>query len=501
VAAYARHILHGGFYMDDWGNAALTHHPGGSATLADFKATNDERPVLIAYLPLTHLVFGEHMHFHLAWATVLAVAMALALYAVLRRLELPPVHCLLISALVLLFPWSDSTRLWATASLSSASIALYLAGVALALRAVRKGRSHVPALVLYGLSMMTYEVTLVAVALTGALYAVVAGWRRARRRWAADVALAVAAAIVVHLRTLHTQIPLSEQPAHAKAIVLQGLAILAAAVNPFGSAPARAPIALAVAAIVAAALVVHRRAREGDPLRASLGRWLGVAAGGAVAAAAGWLVFIPADPYYSPHPTGMENRTNVFAAIGVIVVLYAAAALAGILAARALRRPGSWWLAPVTGALVLGVGYVALLQRHERVWDRAFAAEMALLGQLKAVAPHPPPGATILTFGEPGYVAVGVPVFGASWDLNGAVRMQYDRSDLAGYPILPMARLSCGPRALRIGGAGYELAAPAPYGRAVLVDVPSGRTAQPRTRAACARAVRALRPGPLIGSA
>jgi hypothetical protein len=126
---------------------------------------------------------------------------------------------------------------------------------------------------------------------------------------------------------------------------------------------------------------------------------------------------------------------------------------------------------------------------------------MALLGQLKAVAPHPPPGATILTFGEPGYVAEGVPVFGASWDLNGAVRMQYDRSDLAGYPILPMARLSCGPRALRIGGAGYELAAPAPYGRAVLVDVPNGHTAQPRTRAACARAVAALRPGPLIGSA
>jgi hypothetical protein len=236
-------------------------------------------------------------------------------------------------------------------------------------------------------------------------------------------------------------------------------------------------------------------------LRDSLRRWLGVAAGGAVAAAAGWLVFIPADPYYSPYPTGMENRTNVFAALGVIVLLYAAAALAGLMVARALRRPGAWWLAPVTGALVLGAGYAALLQRHERVWDRAFAAEMALLGQLKAVAPHPPPGATILTFGEPGYEAVGVPIFGAYWDLNGAVRMQYGRSDLAGYPVLPAARLTCGARALRIGGAGYELAAPAPYGRAVLVDVPSGRMVQPRTRAACARAVATLRPGPFIGSA
>src|SRR4051794_1887037 len=130
ILAFTPHIRHGGFYLDDWSNAAGALHPPGGPGIGNVLSYFDEitvyRPVLVVYVPLTYLVFGMNMGLHLAWAAALAVIVAAILYGLLRSLGVPWVHALLIAALVLLFPWFDSTRFWATADQVSLAIAFLL---------------------------------------------------------------------------------------------------------------------------------------------------------------------------------------------------------------------------------------------------------------------------------------------------------------------------------------------------------------------------------------
>ena len=92
------------------------------------------------------------------------------------------------------FPFAESIRLWTTASSVSFVIALYLAGLAVALLALTSARRpallHVGSLVLYALSILTYELTAPAVALSGLAYLVRVRSRAAVVRGVVDLALA-----------------------------------------------------------------------------------------------------------------------------------------------------------------------------------------------------------------------------------------------------------------------------------------------------------------------
>jgi hypothetical protein len=253
VAAYARHILHGGWYMDDWRDASIAQYRSAGAALTWFVHYTAARPVLIAFLPLRHLLLGEHMHVDVALSVLLAVATSAGLYAVLRELGVAAQHAWLMAALALVFPFSDSTRLWATASLASGAIALYLAGAALSLRAVREDRrwpAHAACLALYAASLLTYEVSIAAIALTGALYLTAAPWRRVWRRWLADVAVALACGAWVISHTRYQTLTLAQQLVHAREILDGGLSVLAFAAQPFASSPSWHVVAVVVAAVL-----------------------------------------------------------------------------------------------------------------------------------------------------------------------------------------------------------------------------------------------------------
>src|SRR3712207_6355321 len=72
---YGPHVVHGGFTIDDWGHAAGVQYPR-DGILRDYWEVTSNRPVLVLYVPLTHLVFGEHPWVHHAWSVVLAVGMS-----------------------------------------------------------------------------------------------------------------------------------------------------------------------------------------------------------------------------------------------------------------------------------------------------------------------------------------------------------------------------------------------------------------------------------------
>lgn len=494
MVAYAQSILNSGFSTDDWANAASTiYNPDGFAgAIASFAELTNYRPVLILYVPLTYAVLGTHMGFHLAWAALLAVVVSCLVHGILRRLGVRPVHAWMIAALVLIYPWFDSTRLWATASMASLAIAFALAGIWMALIGLERGawRWHAGAVALYLLSGLTYELTLPLIGAAGLLYVARGGWRAARWRWAVDLVTVLAmAAWNVSTTRRTTAFGLDASVTHAGQIAREGLTLLGRTALPVG--PQRTWLVVAALAALAVLALVLRRRVEG------LRPWLWLFAGGLVVAALGWLMFIPADPYYTPSVYGFTNRVNALAGIGLVMAVYAAAGIVGTLAGRLrprVRRLGA--AVTVALALVLGVAYAGVLDRHSQLWEDAFNAQLGALGQMKTHLPELAEGSTVFMYGYPAYLAPGVPIFAVSWDLTSAIKIQYRQGDLAGYPVVAGATMRCDPAGVVIGGPGFDGTPPSPFGKAILFDVPSGRTVKPAGVASCRRGLRGFAPGP-----
>lgn len=506
AVAYGWHVADGGFYYDDWANAANTHHPiggGGFGAVIDYYADfTAYRPTLILYIPLTHWIFGDHASLHLAWAAVLTATMSASFYWVLRLLAVERLHAGVMAALVTLFPFADATRLWSTASVTALAIALWLAGLGVAVLAFRaEGRRatllHGGSLALYLLSLWTYEITAAAVGVSGLLYFTQVPWRRALRRWAVDGAALVASLLILTTSTQNEALGVADLDNHARLIAREGAQIIALALVPFGT-PARWLICGLIAAVGALAAGVWLTLGRADPLRRPLLRWLGVGVAGVVVAAAGWVVFVPAHWYYTPTPLGLANRVNVLATLGLVMLAYATLMVLGLLVSRALPRLGRAWLVvPLAGAIAIGAGYADRLLDDERTWNRASDAENRVLDALSAALPAPRPHSTVLTFGAPGWQGPGVPIFASSWDLNGAVKMLWDDWRIDGFPVVQGTSVSCGSKGIVLVGGGYP-PQPRPYGSVYLVDVVARRVARPRSLAQCNAAVPRFRPGPLL---
>lgn len=504
AGVFGSHIVDGGFYYDDWANSARTQLAGGYGdALASFWGLTGYRPLLAFYVPTLHEVLGEHTNLHLAWATLVAVAMSAALCAVLVELGVARLHALAVGALVLVFPYSDSTRLWATSATAHLTAALWLAGLWLALRAFDPGRSprsvrrlHAASLALYLASLTLYELTATLMLASGVLYLARAGWRRGAARWVLDVAVvAPVLAVMVANTGIETTSGRTGWVEHARIIGDEGWQVIASGTWPF-TATDRVVVTAAALAVVVVAAAASVVLGPGDPARDDLRRWLVVAGGGLIAAWTAWAVFVPSDPYYSPGTGGVGNRVNVLAAMGIVTFAYAVVAVAVTLLLRAVRAGAGF--APVAAfaaaVLVLGGGYVGRVLDDKAQWAAAARAQSAVLDGLRAAMPDAPPGSVLFTFGHPTWWAPGVPVFASSWDLDGAIALLYDDPSVGGYPALPLTTFDC-----RAAGASpqpaygdLELA----YGSLYFVDVPSRRVDLITDADDCRTASARFRPGP-----
>ena len=517
LLVFGRHVANGGFYNDDWYLAAtyrFAAEPGflGAVDALGWMAF---RPLAIVYFAATHAVFGTDPSLHLALAQALAVAVSTALYSLLRILGLPVAHAAAVAALVLIFPAADSTRLWAAASVVQLGILLCLLGVIVAVRGLREagGRRavacHAAALALYVLAVLAYEITAPAIACAAILYAGRAPRRAVLLRWLADV-LAVGGTLAAVTLVADSAARLAgprQQLRQASAIAEEAGVLLARAAVPFGR-----PDVLVVAAMAAVAAGVAwsvRRAPAADPRRREVTRWLRTAAAGALVVVVGYVPFVPARfGVYRPLVPGQGNRVNALAAVGFVLLVHgvAAAALGAVAAGRGPR-----WRAWTTGgslliAVVLGIGYGSQVQRHIRDWDAASALQRQILADVATAVPDPAPGSVIVVFGHRLTTARGVTTFATPWDLDGAVQLAWDDPTLDAYPLLVGANVGCGPAGLTApgmavgppgslskpapangGGAGAAgvTGAVAPYGRAVVVDLRTGRALPVRAPADC----------------
>jgi len=506
---FGAHVRHGSLYYDDWYLSADTHYHGYWAVVRATLEVNPRRPLGALQLPLLHAVFGMHVHVALAVAAGLRCLMAWCVFLLVRTLGVELLPAAAMAVLALLFPFSDSNWLYSTGTQPTLAVVLYLLGATVALRGMRaSGRRsralHAGALALYAASIVLYEIAAVAVALSGLLYVGVGSVSKASRRWALDASVAIGLVLLITSRLValvpghdvHRVQAASGQLSHAGTILHQSLLLLGSSVVPW--AGGRTVGLLALAAVVVTALVVIRMLPAGDDTRRQLTRWLVAAGAGLVFVEAGYFSLIPSESYYVPLQAGVGNRINALATVGYAVTLVSAAMIVGTLAARGLRR-GRLTAAGVSLVLLVlpAVGYVQRVRSDVRKWNRAAVAQSIVRHRLHRVLPAPGRRSTVVLFGSPGFIADGIPIFGASYDFEGAARLLWHDPSISGVNVLRGTHLNCTPTGIRASGVGASGAFP--YDRLVFVDLPSGQTSPVRSRDSCERLVARFPPGPLVG--
>jgi hypothetical protein len=500
-AVYGSHIVDGDLYVDDrWFYSFYEYAPGYFSGVEAIMESGEFgfRPLQAAQMGAAYELFGLDPEPHLAWALALAVLAAASFYALLRTLGIERLHAGAIAFLALLSPAADSTKLWSAAGHNNMALVLYFAGATLALRGFdavgrRAALTNAAALLLFVLSVLLYEAAAVAMLLSVLLYRLRVPWRRAARRWALDVVVVGAVLAVDALATDRSAQSLSEQLSTLERFARDAVSLVLAGGIPYGSRDLFLPVfVLAFLAIVSA--FVWPEWRSWPAVRAQVERWALVAAAAAVGIAAAYVILIPAG-YLRPLDVGMQNRTNLLAAFGIVTLLYALLMLTGTLAFRFWAR---WREASVAFALVLwvvlAVAYVDRVREDKAQWAEAAAVHRAELASLDSALPEPPPDSTVYSVGNQQEVAPGLPGL-IWWDLYGAGRVMWGPSVKA-VLIAPGTDLVCEDGFVR-PSLGYGLADRAyetggAYRRAYVVELPAGRIERIDDRAECRAATRSL---------
>jgi hypothetical protein len=518
LAAYGGYIRHSGFIQDDWSDHAawMIRTDGGHFShFWHFVALfGHDRPALGIYLGLTDAALGFHQHMYVALALATAILLSASFYLLLRTLRFAPVHAAVIAGLVLIFPAADSLRLWSIMGDGSWALALLVLGAVLTLWSFeatgrRAWALRAGGLALYAASLLTYEIGVFVVATSVVLYRCAVPWRRAALAWAQDVVLAVVIYVLAIRPADSAYTGSAGSTLHrARDIAAHAFKLVGTQVLPLHIGEA-AVLVLAGLVIAAAALAV-RRLDADDPARAGIRRWLITIGVASVVVIAAYAVYAGAGDYaYDPLDPGTGNRTNALAALPLATIAYALGALLCLLLSRVPSErmrstPARRWLAigPVVLGLALAVSYFVTTHKHADKWATGYRQAFDTLQLMHERMPAPPPGSMVISFGQPIWESNGIPIFAASWDLNGAVQATYHDYTLAALPAFPGTTIACGRNSagpVDPTFAAYTSAYSRPYGKLYLFSS-DGRWAAPRSREQCRRLSRTFVPGPWFSS-
>ena len=502
VIVFGPHVLHGGFYSDDWADAARYHFadsPRYWSSFRGFQHNSGGRPLLALIRPTPHALFGQNASLHLGLALALGVLTAACLYLALRTLGVARLHAWWIAMLALLFPWADSIRLWPSASLNNVAVCFYLLGVVIAIKGLRLRGAvsyavHGAAVLLYVASVLTYEVAAATALLTGFLYLGRARTSTAVHRWAADV-VAVGGALMYDLLATSGTKPVGsfgQRIADIPTFIRQSFSLLSLSLFPFGtSSAAKAAVLLLAAAILGVALVRFRRG-----VAPWLQPWLLAVLGGVIVIASAYFMLLGS--YLDPLDDGISNRGNIVAGIGFVILVYSLTGIGARLVAGEGRAGVAVGLA-VAG--LIAVGYGIRVNHDESDWRRSTLWQRRVLAVSDQVLPRLPHRATILTFGVPAMISSGPPIFNETWDLHGAVELDRNDPSLRAFPIYTGVRVICHADRLSISARGEYNVPTVLYGRIFFLDIPGRRVERVRNRTACRAALDGFRPGPLTAPA
>lgn len=496
--AYGWYIVNGGLYSDDWSLAAEARYPltgGRWSVIEGLWSRASYRPLQVVYYPVLFWTFGVNGAVHLLWSVVVTTGFAALLLLVLRRVGVPTVHAFAVAALVIVVPLGDAVVLWAAATPVRISGALYLGGLLLTLSMLCRPPSrrvlagHALGAALYVAAIFIYELVAVMAAASILLYLAVAPARRALIRWAVDAVTIGAAMAWVITHTPKQVHSLDYQIDHAKLIVRQ-LWTLYSNVGLPSWAPDGVAGPLAIVVVALALVLVAWARRSGTAPPADVRLWLVVTLVAFVYVTAGYVVFAPADFYYSPGAVNFGNRVNGLGVGPLVVMAYGVAMLAFTLALWRWPR----WRRTTTAlgpafALALGVAYAGELRDHQRLYVQSHHLQEQALETISRMIVDPQPRTVVLVVGVPPLIAPDLPVFATTWDLQGAVREVYADPTLDAFNAFQ--GLDCAPEGLLAAGGPQG-----PYGSTVVLDVPGARMWRIDDRRKCRQVLAELYPPP-----
>lgn len=450
AALYLPAVFGLGFYYDDWLLQATFDDAASSSWRDLFAACRDVEPAgrpggCVYHATVYKLLGDSPAAYHVLSIVLLAVSTFL-LFLLLRRCRMPAWPALLVGLLYVVYPGSDSTRLWPTAVGAQYIIGAFFGGVLLGIAAIqakgaRKALLHAASLALFVLLAFTYEVVLALVAVSGAFYWLATrDLRRSLLRGGADMALsAVFIAYRLFVAPVHEDSGFVEARssgawAHRLRVVLEG--------GWHSWQSLFAPWAVTGIVVLVAVVVVATVAYRDPSARRLVLAWGAVAIGGLAFAALALLPYLPANDAYVPDPSSLFNRLNVAAApaycvvfVGLVMMLW-----------HALRRLAHPALAAGAAAAMLlptAVHQVDFAARSREAYAESWTASKKAVAGLERAAPQLPEDASVVTFGHPIWERGFIPVFAAGWDVRGAIDLRTHVDPPQAVPFVSSA--SCGP--------------------------------------------------------
>jgi hypothetical protein len=507
-AVYGWYAFHGGFYADDWVNAGrYSFHPDpGFWGAVDYYQT-PSRPVAAFYVPLTYEVLGMNFDQHLLLAVVLAAFLSIAYFAFLRTLGLGLPWALAAAAILLVFPSSDSTRLWSTGSQINLFIGLYLVAMVIGVAGRRRfGAAPSISAVLTQLlasaiavtAVGGYEIVAPAVFLSFVLYRWVGGHGGTLWRWLFD-AIPTALLLVLYTRKFGDSASGASQLLDNAHILFDGaVSVLAYSLYPSRMFSDPWLALFGIAGVLLVAQLIRQLAPPSSD-REAITRWSTPILLAIAAIIIGYVMLIPVVDRYPVDVPGIRNRTNCFAALGISALVVFLSANLGAIGAAALPRISSrarerarWVL---TGILILGVlgAYTVRMSQDMDRWVQAADTQRDLITQAQKLVPSPPADATIFTSPYPANLSPSVPVFGGggSNDQLWAFKVIYDQEEIRAFPLIASVGLTCGPTTISQDNAPDS---PTDYGKAIFIDGRNEAVYRPRNPRECMAAKKAMEP-------
>jgi hypothetical protein len=459
VAIWGRTVANLGLYYDDWALLAQFDDARSKSPVDLWNACRDfepnGRPGGCVYHPLAYLVTGAKVRgYHLLSLFYIWIS-SLVLLVLLRQCRMSWALALGVAALWIVYPGSDSTRLWPTAAGAQLILTLYMVAVLLGIAALRRTgwRSiafHAAAVVIFTGLVLTYEIVIPLIAVTGVLYWLALPGRAALVHGAVDFAVAVAFYV---FRTWITPVSAdSNIVVERKAGEIPGrvLDLLNGTWQSwqdlFAPGSAGAGVAILGAGTVAVALFGFRESRRRILL------WLALALLGVAAAGVAVVAYLPANDLYVPRPDTLFNRLNVSAAPAYCLIFVALLgalftsirAIAGRVAAVAI-------VAALVGAVVSW--QLEMGSRSQAAWQEAWNQETRAAAGIGGALAHAPPDASVVSFGHPLWERGFIPVFTSSWDLRGMIDYQLAVDPPRAVPFLPT--VSCSRDGVLVDNALY----------------------------------------------
>jgi hypothetical protein len=506
------YAFHGGFVADDWVNADRYYfHPDPGFWGAVDNYQTPSRPVAAVYVSLTYALLGTHFDQHLLLSVVLAAFLSLAYFAFLRTLGLGLPWALAAAAILLVFPSSDSTRLWSTGSQINLFIGLYLVAMVVAIGGRRRFGpaptlpavlTQVAASAIALIAVGGYEIVAPAVLLSFVLYRWVGGRGGTLWRWLLDAVPTVLLLVLYTRKFGDSASGLGRLFDNAHLVLDGAVSVLAYSLYPTRILTTPWLLVAAVGGVLLVTQLVRQLAPR-SPDRDAIARWSVPIMLAVAAIAVGYAMIVPVADRYPIYAPGVQNRTNCFAALGFSALVVFLAAAVGSMLAGALPRISavarSQVRSALTAALILGVigAYTVRVTQDADRWTQAAEIQGEILTQTREVLPSPPADATIFTSPYPGNSSPSIPAFGGGGnnDELGAFKVTYDSEELRAFPLLGEVGLTCGAEEMsqeNAGNSGTE------YGKAYLVDLRSRIVYRPMTAAQCREALRRMEPfGPV----